>query len=76
MHDRLCAQRFLEFGPLTQTVPDETTMPHFRHLLEQDQLAEPIFARVRAQLEQRGLLVKNWHGVGRENPRRALLANA
>jgi IS5 family transposase len=58
VHDRLSFQRFLGLDPLTQTVPDESTVLHFRHLLETHQLAEAIFARVRAQLEQRGLLLQ------------------
>lgn len=59
VHDRLSFQRFLRLDPLTQKVPDESTVLHFRHLLEKHRLAEAIFARVRAQLEQHGLLVKS-----------------
>jgi IS5 family transposase len=59
VHDRLSFQRFLRLDPLTQRVPDETTVLHFRHLLEKHRLTETIFARVREQLEQRGLLVKS-----------------
>lgn len=59
VHDRLSFQRFLRLDPLTQRVPDESTMLHFRHLLEQHQLGEAIFAAVRSELEQRGLLVRN-----------------
>jgi IS5 family transposase len=59
VHDRLSFQRFLRLDPLTQKVPDETTVLHFRHLLEKHHLTEAIFARVRTQLEQRGLLVKS-----------------
>lgn len=59
VHDRLSFQRFLGLDPLTQRVPDESTVLHFRHLLEQHRLAEEIFARVRTQLEARGLLLKN-----------------
>lgn len=59
VHDRLSFQRFLQLDPLQQKVPDESTVLHFRHLLEKHQLAEAIFATVRAQLEQRGLLVKS-----------------
>ena len=58
MHDRLSFQRFLPLDPLTQKVPDETTVLHFRHTLERPELSEAIFARVRAQLEARGLLVR------------------
>ena len=59
VHDRLSFQRFLRLDPLTQSVPDESTVLHFRHLLEQHQLGEAIFATVRVELEKRGLLVKN-----------------
>lgn len=59
VHDRLSFQRFLRLDPLTQKVPDETTVLHFRHLLEKHHLTEAIFAQVRTQLEQRGLLVKS-----------------
>jgi len=41
------------------TVPDETTILRFRHLLENHQLTEAIFAEVRAPLEQRKLLLKS-----------------
>lgn len=59
VHDRLSFQRFLKLDPLTQKVPDESTVLHFRHLLEKHRLGEMIFALVRTQLEQRGLLVKS-----------------
>lgn len=59
VHDRLSFQRFLRLDPLTHKVPDETTLLHFRHLLEEQQLAAAIFQRVRAQLEERGLLMKS-----------------
>lgn len=58
VHDRLSFQRFLGLDPLTQRVPDESTVLHFRHLLEKHALTETIFGRVRALLEQRGLLLK------------------
>ncbi len=58
VHDRLSFQRFLGLDPLTERVPDESTLLRFRHLLEKHALAEAIFARVRELLEQRGLLLK------------------
>lgn len=58
VHDRRSFQRFLGLDPLTQTVPDETTVLHFRHVLAKEGLTEAIFARVRTQLEERGLLMK------------------
>lgn len=59
VHDRLSFQRFLKLDPLTQKVPDESTVLHFRHLLEAQRLTEAIFARVGQQLGERGLLVKS-----------------
>ena len=58
VHDRLSFQRFLGLDPLSQTVPDETTVLNFRRLLESHGLAEAIFAQVNAGLAAQGLLVK------------------
>ncbi len=41
------------------TVPDETTILRFRHLLESHQLTEAIFAEVNALLEERKLMLKS-----------------
>src|SRR5688572_8057118 len=41
------------------TIPDETTILRFRHLLEAHQLTQAIFAEVRTLLEERGLLLKS-----------------
>ena len=58
VHDRLSFQRFLALDPLQQKVPDETTVLHFRHLLEAKGLAAAIFAKVNEGLVARGLLMK------------------
>lgn len=58
VHDRLSFQRFLGLDPLNQRVPDESTVLHFRRLLETHQLAERIFATINAGLSAQGLLVK------------------
>ena len=58
VHDRRSFQRFLGLDPLSARVPDETTVLHFRHLLEKHQLTETLFGHVRTHLEQRGLLLK------------------
>ena len=42
----------------TDTVPDETTILNFRHLLEEHDLQEAIFAAINGDLEERGLLMK------------------
>lgn len=59
VHDRLSFQRFLQLDALTQRVPDETTVLHFRHVLEKHALTTAIFEQVKTQLENRGLLVKS-----------------
>ena len=58
VQDRLSFQRFLGLDPLNQRVPDETTVLHFRRLLEQHGLAEAIFAQVNAGLAAQGRLVQ------------------
>lgn len=40
-------------------IPDETTILHFRHLLEKHKLTEAIFAEVRGLLEEKKLLLKS-----------------
>lgn len=40
-------------------IPDETTILRFRHLLEERQLTEGIFAEVRSLLEEKRLLLKS-----------------
>jgi len=52
-------RRFAGVELAEDTVPDETTILRFRHLLEKHQLTETIFAEVRALLEERKLLVKS-----------------
>ncbi len=43
---------------LTEPIPDETTILHFRHLLEENDLAEDILKLVNAHLARKGLLLK------------------
>jgi len=43
---------------LTQAIPDETTILNFRRLLETNELAPEIFARVNRYLGRKGLLLK------------------
>ncbi len=43
---------------LTKAIPDETTILNFRHLLEQNELAPEILARVNAYLTRKGLMLK------------------
>lgn len=52
-------RRFAGIELAEDAIPDETTILHFRHLLEKHQLTEKIFAEVRALLEEKRLLLKS-----------------
>lgn len=43
---------------LTEPIPDETTILNFRHLLEENDLAEDMFKLVNALLARKGLMLK------------------
>src|SRR5690349_18732373 len=43
---------------LSEAIPDETTILNFRHLLEENDLAEDILKQVNAHLTRKGLLLK------------------
>jgi IS5 family transposase len=45
-------------GLAMESIPDETTILNFRHLLEASDLAEDIFKQVNAHLARKGLLLK------------------
>ena len=51
-------RRFAGIELAEDTIPDETTILRFRHLLEQHRLTEAIFGEVRSLLEERRLLLK------------------
>lgn len=61
IYDRNSFQKFLEIDLLGDTVPDETTILNFRHLLEKHDLQEQFLVIVNDLLAQRGLTVK--HGT-------------
>jgi IS5 family transposase len=50
--------RFVGIDLAVDTVPDETTICKFRHLLEQNQLADAFLVEINAELRDRGLLLK------------------
>jgi IS5 family transposase len=52
-------RRFAGIELADDAIPDETTILHFRHLLERHQLTEQIFAEVRQLLEDKKLLLKS-----------------
>ena len=52
-------RRFAGVELAEDKIPDESTILHFRHLLERHQLTERIFAEVRGLLEEKKLLLKS-----------------
>ena len=52
-------RRFAGLELAEDAIPDESTILRFRHLLEQHQLTERIFAEIRALLEEKRLLLKS-----------------
>ena len=52
-------RRFAGIELAEDTIPDESTILHFRHLLEKHQLTAKIFAEVRTLLEDKRLLLKS-----------------
>jgi IS5 family transposase len=58
LYDSESMRRFagLELG--RDTIPDETTILRFRHLLEEKELGERIFEEIKDLLEQKGLLMR------------------
>ena len=61
IYDRNSFQKFLEIDLLGDSVPDETTILNFRHLLEKHELQEQFLVIVNGILEQKGITVK--HGT-------------
>jgi hypothetical protein len=52
-------RRFAGIELLGHDIPDKTTILRFRHLLEEHQLTQQIFAEIRTLLEERRLLLKS-----------------
>ena len=54
------SRSMLEFAglSLSEPIPDETTILHFRHLLERHQLGTALFATINAHLARQGLQVR------------------
>lgn len=59
LYDSESMRRFVGLELGEDAIPDETTILHFRHLLERHQLTEAMFDLVGRLLEQRGLLLKS-----------------
>jgi IS5 family transposase len=59
LYDSESMRRFAGIELTEDTVPDETTILRFRHLLEKHALTQAIFNEVRALLEEKRLLLKS-----------------
>ena len=59
LYDIESMRRFAGIELTEDRIPDESTILRFRHLLEQHQLTEAIFAEVRSLLEEKRLLLKS-----------------
>jgi IS5 family transposase len=59
LYDSESMRRFADIELADDTVPDETTILRFRHLLEKHGLTQAIFDEVRVLLEEKRLLLKS-----------------
>lgn len=59
LYDIESVRRFAGIELLGHDIPDESTILRFRHLLEEHQLTERIFAEIRTLLEEKRLLLKS-----------------
>ena len=58
LYDIESMRRFVGLELSDEAIPDETTILHFRHLLQRHRLTERLFDAVRGLLETQGLLLK------------------
>jgi IS5 family transposase len=58
LYDSESMRRFAGIDLHSDAVPDETTILHFRHLLEKHKLTEKLFERTRQYLTDKGLMVR------------------
>ena len=59
LYDIESLRRFAGIELLGHDIPDESTILRFRHLLEEHQLTQRIFAEIRTLLEEKRLLLKS-----------------
>src|SRR5579859_5486219 len=57
LYDSITMRRFAGVRTDADIIPDETSVLHFRRLLEKHQLTERLLAEINAHLSERGLLV-------------------
>ena len=59
LYDSHAMQRFVGLELGQDAIPDETTILHFRHLLEKHNLTQQLFDAVRKLLQDKGIMVKS-----------------
>ena len=59
IYDSESMRRFARVELSEDTIPDETTILNFRHLLEEHELTRAIFERINGLLEGKGLLLRS-----------------
>ena len=57
IYDSYAMKRFMRMNFTNEDVPDSTTLGNFRHLMEENDLSEKIFADVNERLNRAGLLM-------------------
>ena len=69
------SRSMLEFAglSLSEPIPDETTILHFRHLLERHQLGTALFATINAHLARQGLQVREGNDRRLHDHQRAVI---
>ena len=58
LYDIESMRRFAGIDLEVEVIPDETTILHFRHLLERHNLTKQIFEKTRQYLTEKGLLLR------------------
>ena len=58
LYDIESIRRFADIDIETDEVPDETTILHFRHLLEKHDLTKEIFEKTKQYLSEKGLILR------------------
>ena len=58
LYDSESMRRFADIDLEVDVIPDETTILHFRHLLEKHSLTEKLFESTRRYLTEKGLLLR------------------
>jgi IS5 family transposase len=58
LYDSEAMRRFANIDIEADVIPDETTILHFRHLLEKHELTKKIFEKTKLYLSEKGLLLR------------------